>query len=109
MGDEQVGQAEAVLQVLEQVDDAGLDRHVEGGDRLVEHEQRRLERQRPGDADPLALPAGELVREPVAVLRVETDQLEQLRTRRLWLPGSRWIFIGSVMVDPTVMRGSRLA
>ena len=34
--------------------------------------------QRPGDADPLPLTAGELVRVPVVVLRVEPDQLEQL-------------------------------
>ena len=36
--------AELVLQVLEQVHDAGLDRHVERRHRLVEHEQLRVER-----------------------------------------------------------------
>ena len=41
MRDEQVREAELVLEVFEQVDDAGLDRHVERRDRLVEHEQRR--------------------------------------------------------------------
>ena len=69
---------ESVLQVLEQVDHAGLDRHVEGRHRLVEHQHGGLEREGPGDADALALPAGELVREAVAVLGVEADQLEQL-------------------------------
>src|SRR4029078_360808 len=38
----------------------------------------RVERQRPRDADPLALPARELVREAVVVLRVEADDLEQV-------------------------------
>ena len=66
MGDEQVREPEPVLQVLEQVDDAGLDRHVERRHRLVEHDQRRVERQRAGDADALALAAGELVGEPLA-------------------------------------------
>ena len=37
-----------------------------------------LQRQRPGDADPLALAAGELGREAVVVLGVQPDQLHQL-------------------------------
>ena len=64
--DEQVREPEPLLQVLEQVHDAGLDRHVERRHRLVEHEQRRVERERPGDADALALTARELVRVAVA-------------------------------------------
>ena len=38
----------------------------------------RLDRERARDADPLALAAGELVREAVEVLGVEPDALEQL-------------------------------
>ena len=72
----------SVLQVLEQVDDAGLDRHVERRHRLVEHEQLRVERERPGDADALALAAGELVREPVGVLGVQPDERHQLLDAR---------------------------
>ena len=68
----------SLLQVLEQVHDAGLDRHVERGHRLVEHEQVGVERERPGDADALALTAGELVREPVDVLGVQPDERHQL-------------------------------
>ena len=78
VGDEQVGQAEVVLQVVEQVDDLGLDRDVESRDRLVEDDQLRLEREGAGDADPLALTARELVREAVDVLRREPDGVEQL-------------------------------
>ena len=41
-----------------------------------------LQRERPGDPDPLALPAGELVRIAVVVLGVEPDPLEQLLDAR---------------------------
>ena len=71
VGDEQVGEVELLLEVFEQVDDLGLHRHVEGGHRLVAHDQLRLEGERPGDADPLALAARELVGEAVVVLGVE--------------------------------------
>ena len=47
--------------ILEQVDHLRLDRHVERGDRLVGHEQLGVQGQGPGDADALALAAGELV------------------------------------------------
>src|SRR5262249_35568510 len=40
-------------------------------------DELRLQRERPGDADALALAAGELVRVTVVVLRVEADQLQQ--------------------------------
>ena len=59
---------EPLLQVLQQVDDLRLDRDVERGDRLVEHQEARGHGQRARDSDPLALAAGELVR--VALERV---------------------------------------
>ena len=71
----------SLLQVVEQVDDAGLDRHVERRDRLVEDEQLGIERERARDADALPLTAGELVREPVGVLGVQTDQLPSAPSR----------------------------
>ena len=64
--------------LAEQVHHLGLDRDVEGRDRLVGDDQLRLDRERPGDADALALAARELVRVAVDVLGVEADQLEQL-------------------------------
>ena len=81
VGDEQVGEPELVLEVLEQVDDLRLDRDVERRDRLVGDDQLRVQGQRPGDPDPLALTARELVREAVVVLGVEADPLEQLLDR----------------------------
>ena len=62
----------------EQVEHLGLDRDVERRDRLVGDEQLGLERDRAGDADPLALAAGELVRVAVVVLGVEPDAVHQL-------------------------------
>ena len=83
MGDEEVGQAEVVLQVVEQVDDLRLDRHVERADGLVEDDELGLERERAGDPDALALPAGELVREAAEVLALQADAVQQLgRARR---------------------------
>ena len=76
--DEDVGQAEVALQVLEQVQDLRLHRDVERRDGLVADDQLRIDGERAGDADALALAAGELVREAVVVLRVEADDLEQL-------------------------------
>ena len=88
VGDEQVGEAELLLQVLEQVDDLGLDRHVERRHRLVADDQLGLHRQRAGDADALALAAGELVRIAAHVVGLQADGLEQLHhpVREL-LPG----------------------
>src|SRR3954447_2156888 len=78
VGDEQERDAELLLDALEQVDHLGLDRHVERRDRLVGHQQLGVEGEGPGDADALTLAAGELVGEPVVVLGVEADDLEQL-------------------------------
>ena len=66
--DEEVGEAELVLQVVEQVHHLGLDRDVERRDRLVGTISCGLERERARHADALALPAGELVRVAVESL-----------------------------------------
>ena len=78
VGDEQVGQLELVLEAFEQVDDLGLDRDVQGADRFVGDDQIRVECQRPGNADPLALAAAEFVGIAVAVVRVEPDRRQQV-------------------------------
>src|SRR5205814_9290582 len=81
--DDQVGQTQLALQVVEQVDDLRLDRHVQRGDRLVGDDQLRPQGQGPGDPDPLPLATRELVRVPVVVLRVEPDQLQEFLYRPL--------------------------
>jgi hypothetical protein len=76
--DEHVGQAELALQAEQQVDDLGLDRDVERAQRLVADDEARLGRQRPGDADALALAAAELARQALGGLGAEADEIEQL-------------------------------
>ena len=65
-------------QLDEQVRDLRLRRRVERRQRLVEHDHRRLGRERPGDRDPLALAAAELVRVAVGRAGRQADQVEQL-------------------------------
>ena len=57
----EVGQAELVLEVLEQVDHLRLDRDVEGTHRLVGDDQVGVDREGARDADALSLAARELV------------------------------------------------
>jgi len=55
VGDEQVRQAKIALQGLEQVENLGLDRHIQRTRGLVAHQQPRPDRQRAGDGDALPL------------------------------------------------------
>ena len=66
VADEEVGELKLVLQVVQEVDDLRLDRHVQRGDRLVADDEFGVQRKGAGDADSLPLAAGELVR--IAVL-----------------------------------------
>ena len=78
MGDEEVGEPELCLEVLEQVDDLRLDGHVQRRDGLVRDDELRAHRERARDADALALTAGELVRVPPQVVGRQADGLEEL-------------------------------
>ena len=60
--DEQIGEPDFRLQILQQIENLRLDRDVERRNRLVEDEQVGVQRQRARDADALALPARETVR-----------------------------------------------
>ena len=51
-----------VAQTADQLEELGLDRHVQRRRRLVGHDQRRMAAQRHGDHHPLALAARQLVR-----------------------------------------------
>ena len=77
MGNEQQGNACLIAQVLQQVDDLRLHRNVERGNRFIAHDHVRLQRDCAGDADPLALSTGELVRIFPAGFRVESDPLHE--------------------------------
>src|ERR1700687_5721520 len=61
MGDEEVGQAEVALQLCQKVDDLCAHADVESGDGLVAHHELWPEGESSGDADTLALSAGEFV------------------------------------------------
>jgi len=78
MGDENVGQAESLLQILKQVDDLRLNRHIEGGHRLITHNHAGIESQRPGDSDALPLAPGKLVRIAVGEAGIEPHDVQQL-------------------------------
>jgi hypothetical protein len=77
--DKQVGESELHLEVLEEVDDLGLDGDVECRDRLVTDDEIGVDGEGAGDADALALPAGEFVRIPVVLVRVEANRLDQFQ------------------------------
>ena len=96
---------------IEQVQDLALDRDVERRHGLVADDEVRVERQRAGDADALALAAGELVRVATDVARVEADALERARATvlvALLARRCRGPCEASPMMLPTVMRGLRL-
>src|ERR687894_515521 len=62
VGDEDVGEVELLLQVLQEVYDLGLDRDVQRAHRLVADDQPGVQGYGPRHPDPLPLSAGELVR-----------------------------------------------
>ena len=83
---EQQRNAELLLQVHEQVADLRLDRHVERRNAFIGDDDLGIERERPGDADALALPAGEFVRIALHHVGAEPDlpqQLGRLLARRI--------------------------
>ena len=81
MGDEEDRLADLRLQAQELVLQALAVDRVDRAEGLVHQHHRRVGGERPRDADPLLLAAGELRRVAVAELGVEPDQLEQLGAR----------------------------
>ena len=78
MGDVDDGQVHLLLDVLDQLQNLGLDGHVQGGGGLVADEDVRVGGQGDGDDHPLPHAAGQLVRiVPEALLRVgDAHQLQ---------------------------------
>ncbi len=76
--DEEVRQPALVLQPDHQVQDLRLDRDIKRREGLVGDHYLRLDGQRAGDADALALTAAERVRPPVCLVARQTDGGEQL-------------------------------
>ena len=78
MGDEQQSEAHVAAQRRDQIEDLGLQRHVQGRCRLVGEHERRLEHDCARDGDALALSAAQLVRKARGVAGRETHRLEDL-------------------------------
>ncbi|MNJ63670.1 hypothetical protein D3C77_595870 [compost metagenome] len=57
MRDKYISEAKLFLQILQQINDLRLDRHIERRDRFIRNDQLRLQGQCPGNADTLALSA----------------------------------------------------
>ena len=68
----------AFLQILEQVEDLRLNRHIQRRDRLITNDQFRMAHQRPRDPNPLPLTATKGVRVAAHVSLLETDELERV-------------------------------
>ena len=54
MGNEDVGDSEFLLEVIEQVEDLRLDGKIQRGDRFIQDDDVRVEGQRTGNADAVA-------------------------------------------------------
>ena len=78
MRDEKVGNPGLPFQQRQQVQNLGLDRYIERRDRFVAHDKLGGERERPGDPDALALPAGKLMGKLGRGTRRQPDPAQQL-------------------------------
>ncbi|MNV43200.1 hypothetical protein D3C71_1349070 [compost metagenome] len=76
--DEHVSGVELLLQVHEQVQHLGLNRHVQRRSRLVRHQHLGLQHHRPGKGNPLALTTGEHVRIALVMFGPQADLLHHL-------------------------------
>ena len=78
VGDEQGGEAHALLQLAHHVDDLGADADVEGGRGLVEDDEVGPGGKGAGDADPLLLAGRQLVRVAEGQARRQVDARQEL-------------------------------
>jgi hypothetical protein len=62
VSDKQKSQMQRFLQLFQQVDDLGLNRNIQGRNRLIRNDQFRLEGERTCDSNSLPLTSAELVR-----------------------------------------------
>ena len=78
MGNEQIGEVVFLLQFDQQVDDLGLDGHIQSRNRLIADDELRFHRQGPGNTDTLALAAGQLMGKPVGIIFRKAHLAQQL-------------------------------
>nr|WP_236637981.1 hypothetical protein [Mangrovicoccus ximenensis] len=82
VADEEIGQVQLALDFPQQLQHLAAHRDVERSGRLVEQHHLGIDRDRPGDADALALAAAELVRITAEMFVAEPDQPQQFRDAR---------------------------
>ncbi|MNC25234.1 hypothetical protein D3C75_733130 [compost metagenome] len=68
MGNEHIGKAVLLLQILHQIQHLGLDGHIQRRYRLVADNEFRIQCERPGNPDPLPLAAGEFMGKAVGLI-----------------------------------------
>ena len=87
---EKIGQPHLHLEIFEEIDDAGADRNVQRGDRLVQHDHFGIQSQSAGNANALPLAARKLLWVAVRMFRLQPDNLQQFidtaRTLRAGTP-----------------------
>jgi len=88
MRDEEISEAEVALKLGEQIDNLGADADVKGRDGFVANDEFWTESEGAGDADALALSAGEFVRVAGASGFVEADGAEEFGDAKVALRSS---------------------
>jgi hypothetical protein len=78
MGYEQQGQAKFVLKITQQIENLSLHRYVERADRLIGHDEFRIQRKSPRDCDALTLTTAKCLWKLPARSRRQPNQLQQL-------------------------------
>jgi hypothetical protein len=92
MGDQEISEMEFLLELLKKQEDLGADGDIESGDGFIGNDERGAKNQGAGDANALALSAGEFVRIAVHGIVRQANAAEELCnpgeaivTRELWL------------------------
>ncbi len=78
MGDEEVGEIQLLLEVVQQLQDARLDADVQRAGDLVADDELGLQRESPRNADSLSLAARELMGETAEHHRVQIHLLHEI-------------------------------
>ena len=107
MGDEEIAQLVLLLQILEEVDNLRLHRHVECRDRLVANHKLRIQRKRSCDTNSLTLTARELVRVAVFVEGLQTAVVHDLIDVVMVLAPRHKIVLTDRLTDDFADRQSR--
>ena len=89
MRDEEVGEIQFALELLQQIHDLRLNRNVERRDRFVGDDKVGVGGERARDADALPLPAGKFVRVALYEAGTEADRFHQLADSPLALRAGR--------------------